>query len=74
MSHYEIQFGWIEDPKVREREALIAAIQYFGKISLAKKWLRVARDCKTERLWYFYSSFAGIQGYPAEAAWKKYHN
>jgi hypothetical protein len=72
MSHYDIDFSFIEDEEVRKREALIAAIQYLG-LRRAKLWFRAAKECSNPDTWCVVSSFAGVQGYPAAVVWKKYH-
>ena len=71
--HYEINFSDI-DKRFQDRAAINAAIRYNKravKVLLQEGQHHVKMTGITESQFLFYCSFAGIQGLPAHALWRR---
>ena len=69
----EIQYD-NADQEVNDRKALTDTLHWFGTFKVFKTLVRsIKGGCSFEYL-AFWAGFAGVEGYPVNAMWRRYHS
>ena len=70
--HTEIHYNE-KCQECNDRKALIDTLHWFGGYKGFKTLVRFIKSgCSFEQL-AFYAGFGGVQGYPVNAMWRRYH-